>query len=859
MTDTRRSKRHFPPLPLPGGTSWKAAGALILLSLLPCLPAAAQEAKDKYLLPPAPIADYINRDKNFTTLDQMSPDGDHFYIASATELSSLELMSQRILRLAQLKITPETNREHDYSTYGVFGLRIYSLKDRTSRTVSMPAGTIFSDMTWSPDGRRLAFLANLPKGSQVWVADAASGAAQPVSEAFVMATLAKRPEPGRGDSSPLRLIQWTPDGSILTLLVPSDRGPEPQDNPIPSSPIIRRTLPKPAPTVTQPFLLRTEHDRALFRYYTTAQLALLTPGQPPRKVGRPAMYQGVSLSPDGKYVFADKIVEPLSYLVAYNQFAHDQEIMDLDGRVLATVCKVPLNEGLARDGAGGDGFGADLPRDIQWRPDGKGLSFLWLEPRKKEEAEAAEPRDRIMFLPPPFDMSAARTLVASAARISAVSYAPDGKYAFATLTERPRTAGARRRQEIVAYDLSQAQPRALALTGSYDPDDIVRLPGSVMTRADGNGIVSAVISTDGRRAYLEGAGYKPDFKPRPFIDAVTIETGEKQRLFEGSAEQYERPRAALDNDLARMIVTREGKNTFPDSYLWTRGGQWENLTHNRDPYPDITAARRIDFDFKRSDGVTVYARITLPLDYKEGTRVPAVFWDYPREYPGAEEYTREAIRARNRNAHTPLSFLRWSDLWITQGYALVYTDIPILGKGNQFNDFYVTHLLDSVYGAIRKLDQMGLIDVDRLGHGGHSYGAFTTANLLAHSPFFKAGIAGDGAYNRTLTPMTFQSERRFFWEAQTTYTRMSPFFYADQINAPLLLYHGAEDDNSGTFVIQSQRMMQALTGLGKKAVLYVYPFEAHSPRCRETYLDIWARWIEWFDTYVKNAGRKDAR
>jgi dipeptidyl aminopeptidase/acylaminoacyl peptidase len=310
----------------------------------------------------------------------------------------------------------------------------------------------------------------------------------------------------------------------------------------------------------------------------------------------------------------------------------------------------------------------------------------------------------------------------------------------------------------------------------------------------------------------------------------------------------------LDSDLSRLIVSREGKSTHPDSYLWTRtGGVMENLTHNKDPYPEVTKAQRIDFDFTRRDGVKVQARISLPLDYRPGTRVPAVFWTYPREFEDEKAYRRGAIRARNRNAYTALSFLRWSDIWLTQGYALVYPDVPVLGKDNRFNDNFRPHLVDTMYAAIRKVDELGYVDVNRIGHGGHSYGAFTTGNLLAHTPFFKAGIAGDGAYNRTLTPLTFQGERRSFWDAPTTYVEMSPFFYADQINTPLLMYHGARDNNSGTFLIQSERMMQALTGLGKTAVLYVYPYESHAPRAKENFLDLWARWLEWFDKYVKDA------
>ncbi len=240
----------------------------------------------------------------------------------------------------------------------------------------------------------------------------------------------------------------------------------------------------------------------------------------------------------------------------------------------------------------------------------------------------------------------------------------------------------------------------------------------------------------------------------------------------------------------------------------------------------------------------------MPVGWTEGERVPAIFWTYPREYRSDEEYLRAAIRSRNRNAFTHLSYLRWSDIWLTQGYAIVYPDVPIIGE--PYNDHYIQDLSDTLYAAIRKVDQMGWVDIDRIGHGGHSYGAFATGNLLANTPYFKAGIAGDGAYNRTLTPMGFQSERRFIWSAQDVYLEMSPFFQADHIDTPLLMYHGGDDNNTGTFPIQSRRMIQALQGLGKTAVLYEYPHESHGPSAIESYLDLWKRWLDWFDQYVKN-------
>jgi dipeptidyl aminopeptidase/acylaminoacyl peptidase len=819
-------------------------------------PTSAQSMQgDEYVLPPQSVQELFKRDKNIASLDRLSPDGDHFVIPQFQELTDLEQMSQRTLRLAMLEFVPEVNREWRLATYGNYGLNLYSLKERRTYPITLPPNVYVSDMRWSPDGARLAFVVHPRKSaSQVWVAEVATGQARAISDAPVMATLMARPGGGgeAADSQGGRLLQWLPDGSLLTVLVPSDRGPEPADSSVPQAPIIRRSREKATPTSTQPFLLRTRHDEQLFKYYTTAQLAILTPGRAPRTIGKPAMYMDYQLSPDGRHVLRETIEEPFSYLAGFNGFGRRLEVIDLDGNVLAEVRKRPLQEAQTR---GGDPAGDNLPREVAWRPDGKGLSMLWRERANgRDNPDPPLPKDRVMLLAPPFDMAKAQTIISTEDRLSDASYSKDGRYAFMTVARRNANGGGNRRS-LTAYDLAAAEPTPFVLKGNFDPNDPVGLPGEIMTTATANGVVSAIVSRDGTAAFLKGDGYNTSFTPQPFIDRVVIRSAATTRLFEGSASTFDVPLVPLDQDMSRLIVSRESKTTVPDSYLWTQGsGQMENLTRNKDPYPEITAAQRVDFDFTRRDGVKVHARISLPVGYQPGTRVPAVFWTYPREFEDEAAYQRGAIRARNRNAYSPLSFLRWSDIWLTQGYALVYPDIPILGTDGRFNDNYRPNLEDTIYSAIRKVDELGYVDVNRIGHGGHSYGAFTTANLLAHTPFFKAGIAGDGAYNRTLTPMTFQGERRNFWEAPHTYMDMSSFFYADQITAPMLMYHGAQDNNSGTFLIQSERMMQALTGLGKTAVLYIYPFESHAPRARENFLDLWARWLEWFDKYVKDAG-----
>jgi dipeptidyl aminopeptidase/acylaminoacyl peptidase len=796
--------------------------------------------RDSYVLPPAEVRRILETDRNYATLDYASPDGDHFLVPVATELSTLELMSRPTYRLAELELRPATDRLWHLDTYGIYDLRFYSLARRAFVEVEVPVGAFVSDLTWSPEGERVAFLMHLPGGTEVWTAEAATGRTRRVSEARVMATLGTSAN-GQG-SRPSSMLQWTPEGTLLTLLVPAGRGAEPVRNPVPDGPIVRRTRDEPTGNPTYPNLLEDEHDARLFEHYTTSQLAELAPGRRPVLLGAPRMYESISLSPDGRHVMASYRERPFSYITSYRGFPSRTVILDRAGTLVATLEETPLREGRG-GGGGGNGNGAD-PRAFAWRPDGAGLAFLQRAPRAEEPSDT--PRmDRAMLATAPFELSEAQVVFESEEAIRSATYSADGAHAFANVSRGGQSA-------LVHYGLDEGgEPTRTVLVDFRSNDDPTELPGDLVTQRTGNGLTWAVVSSADDAVYLRGDGYKADFRPQPFVDRIMLADGATTRVFEGSSDSFDQPLVVLDPDLERMIVSRESKTDFPDSYLWS-GGSWENLTANVDPFPEITAARRLDFEFTRRDGLTVQGRVSLPVGYRDGDRVPAIFWTYPREYTSAEGYERAAIRARNHNAFTHMSWLRWSDIWLTAGYALVYPDIPIVGEN--YNDTYIANLVDAMYGAIRAVDGLGVIDIDRIGHGGHSYGAFATANVLANAPFFKAGIAGDGAYNRSLTPDGFQAERRSLWEAPHTYIEMSPFFRADQIDTPLLMYHGGDDNNTGTFPVQSRRMISALTILGKTAVLYEYPYESHTPRAIENKLDMWARFIDWFDRYVKGEG-----
>lgn len=339
------------------------------------------------------------------------------------------------------------------------------------------------------------------------------------------------------------------------------------------------------------------------------------------------------------------------------------------------------------------------------------------------------------------------------------------------------------------------------------------------------------------------------------MDRLDFETGQRTRLFESPADAYDELVSALDDDYSQYIYTHESATLIPDAYLRdTKSGTNRKLTENREVAPEVAQAQRKRFQITRPrDGVKFWVDVTLPRDWHEGQRLPGIIWFYPREYTSQADYDRSRY-GTNINQYPDLVPARPASsvkLWVTQGYALIEPDTPIMGDSGKMNDNYARDLKENLDAVIDATVAMGIVDRDRMVLGGHSYGAFSAVNGLTLTPYFKAGIAGDGMYNRSLTPFGFQSERRSFFEAQDVYLDMSPFYRADQIHGALLMYHALEDQNVGTAPISSVRMFHALQGLGKPAALYMYPYEDHSDATYRTDLDLWARWIAWLDVYVK--------
>ena len=380
--------------------------------------------------------------------------------------------------------------------------------------------------------------------------------------------------------------------------------------------------------------------------------------------------------------------------------------------------------------------------------------------------------------------------------------------------------------------------------------------------SEASGTQPVMLSADGASVYLQGsigggggraAGATPT-PARPYIDKVNIKTGEKTRLFESAppAGLTESITTVIDPVMKKLVLSRQNATTPPQQFLFDNGTV-KQLTNNEDLFPDLTRMIVQRFTVTRADGFIFRTTVYLPSDYKEGTRLPAFFWFYPSEFTSQEQYDGGRGGGAGQAPTTFPNFGTLSKQFLTRlGYAVVENDSPIVGPAGMMNNNYVNDLRNNLAATIDELDKRMLVDRHRLAIGGHSYGAFSTVNAMVNTPFFKAGIAGDGAYNRTLTPLGFQTERRDLWEAPNVYLDMSPFLRANNLTGALLMYHGMHDQNVGTDPVNSVRLFHALNGLGKTVALYNYPFEDHGPASRETLLDLWARWGAWLDKYVKN-------
>jgi dipeptidyl aminopeptidase/acylaminoacyl peptidase len=799
-----------------------------LLVLILAGPVLAEGDALEYQMPAQVLADII--DAPPTPGVYLSPDNEWLLLLERPGYPPISEVAQPELRLAGLRINPRSNgpsRGRNLS-----GLTFQRLKDGDEIPVTgLPAEARITSVSWSPDAKRVGFVVNSENKLSLWYAEMKNGEAVRVSpEDMTLNAVYGRP------------YSWLADGkSFVVRTVPARPGGAPAEPVTPSGPVVQENLGKKAPARTLQDLLQNPYDESLFEYYTTSQLVRLDIKGKVENLGSPAAFRAVSPSPDGKFIMVQMVQHPYSYSLQEDDFPKKVEIWNLKGELVYMVADLPLQDQVPIS------FGS-VPtgrRSFTWRTDAAS-ELCWVEALDGGDGGIeADERDRIFTLKAPFD-GEPEALMTLTQRYGGVTWGDGDLALVVSWWWKTRNLKVWRvKPDDRGFAPAKIQDRSF--------QDRYADPGQPIMHHGKFGRDVILTADSGDTVFLIGDGASED-GDRPFLDSYSLKSGETTRLFRSEAPYFERPVELVDVK-KRKVLTRRESQTEPPNY-WLRDlkeGELEQKTFFPDPNPQLAGVSKEMITYERADGVTLTGTLYLPAGYdkdRDGP-LPMLMWAYPTEFKSKKD--------AGQVTDSPYRFTRvwWGSpmLYLTQGYA-VFDDptMPIVGEGDvEPNDTFIEQLVSSAQAAIDVVVDRGVVDRDRIAIGGHSYGAFMTANLLAHSDLFRLGLPRSGAYNRTLTPFGFQAEERTLWETPQIYFQMSPFMHADKINEPILLVHGEADNNSGTFPMQSERMYGALKGHGATVRLVMLPHESHGYRARESIMHLLWETTTWLDRYVKDA------
>jgi dipeptidyl aminopeptidase/acylaminoacyl peptidase len=780
-------------------------------------------AQSTYQTPPKSIADLVNAPSTPTV--RFSKNGEWMLVMERSDNPSIEMLSQPELKIAGMRINPATSGPS--RQIGIENIKIKKTETGEEIQISgLPSQPNMGGLSFSKDENFLAFTQTDKDGISLWVVDFKTYTAKELTDKIVNEVY--------GNS-----VLWTPDNKLLVKTVNPNRGPIPSRPSAPTGPIIQETSGDAAPSRTYQDLLENPHDETLFAYFMDSQVIEIDLEGNKTPIGPAGMIKAIDLSPDGSYMRVDIIKKPFSYLVPASRFPYDVEIWSRDGKKVKALAQIPLGENIPT------GFDATVtgPRYINWRAD-KPATLYWVEAQDGGDARVEmEERDIVYTLAAPFS-GAKQKLTTSPYRFAGIDWSDDS---FAILSER----WARSRKDVRSVINPSNPSQAKRLIIDRSSDDLYNDPGDpVMTE---NEFGENVLLRKGDLVYMTSPGGSSE-GDMPYLSTFDTKTKEETILWRSKAPYYERVAKVLNDDASEFVTIKESTDIQPNYWLVDTKKRIapRQLTYFENPYESIKEIQKQLVTYKRNDGLSLSAVIYTPEGFEPGkdAPLPVLMWAYPREYKSKE------VAAQVRGSQ--YAFTRVSSgsplFWVTRGYAIMdRTEMPIVGEGDEEpNDYFKEQLVANAEAAIDKIVDLGIGNRNRIAVGGHSYGAFMTANLLSHTNLFAAGIARSGAYNRTLTPFGFQYEQRTYWEAPEVYFNMSPFSYAHKVETPILLIHGQADNNSGTFPIQSERYYNALKGHGATARLVFLPNESHGYAAKESINHTLWEMDTWLEKYVKN-------
>ncbi len=788
---------------------------LLLLLLLPLF----LHSQGAYKQPPADVTAIVTAAP--TPISSTSPSNEAIMLVDYNPNPGIATLAQPFLRLAGLRINPILNSRQNVTEYTAVTIRWLST-DKTVKVQLPTDGNLAGVPRWSPNGEKIAFGVERGKGVELWVADARTGQSMRLGSVLLNDVLGSA-------------FSWLNDNThLVARVLEPGRAPAPAPPTVPAGPVIEETTSgKLAQVRTYQDLLENTADADLFEYHATSQIVLIsTQNNGVQILSKPGLYTNVDFSPDEKFLLVVTLKRPFSYSVPYYYFPRTYQVWNREGKIQGQLAEYPISDDIPRQGV------VNGPRDFQWQP---------LYPARLIFAEALDGgdptvkvdfRDQIRRVDLPFSDDPI-DLFKTKHRFAGFDWTADKDIALLAEYDRDK-------RWSTTYRIDLNQPDAKTLLFDRSVRDDYKNPGNPVYTSLPNG--DRVMLQEGDWAWFDAPGASPK-GALPRLDKINLKTGEKQTDFQCPDGVYEEF-VMFAGPARQQIVTRYQSKTEPPNFFLVdlKKKSRKAITNFKDPAPQLTEVSKELVKFTRPDGVPLSGTLYLPPGYKPGQRLPLFIWAYPLEYSDP------ATAGQVRGSENTFTFYRNDSplFFVTQGYAvLMNATMPVVGDPETMNNTFIEQVVASGRSAIDYLDSLGIIDRTRVGVGGHSYGAFMTANLLAHSDDYAYGIARSGAYNRSLTPFGFQSERRSFWEAQDIYMRVSPFMHAEKIKKPLLMIHGEMDNNSGTFPIQSERLFQAIKGNGGKARLVMLPHESHGYRARESVLHVLSEMFDWAEEYGK--------
>jgi dipeptidyl aminopeptidase/acylaminoacyl peptidase len=746
-------------------------------------------------------------------------------------LPSITDLAQPEFRLAGLRFNPRTNGP-SRGRY-ITSLKLKAIAGGPETPVSgLPAGAKIRFVAWSPDARSISFVnvsdASVGPGLSLWIVDVSAAKARRV-QGLALNGIFGNP------------CEWVSDSrSLLCKTIPKDRGPAPQRTEVPAGPVIQQNLGRVTPAPTYEDLLKNPEDERIFDYYATSQVEIVRLDGIAAPVGKPGVIVTTSPSPDANYALIDERHHPYSYTLPLDAFPERVSAINLKTGAAKQLADQPLEDSVPNiHDAVPTG-----PRAYEWRSDAPATVF-WAEAADGGDPKKDAPvRDTLFLLDAPFSASP-RKLSDLALRWTSVAWAT-GRLA---VLEASRWSDRKRIILAVAPD-GPAAPPVILFEGSFE--DNYHDPGQPFEIINAAGKPVLATTSEARGILFHGRGSSPE-GDKPFVSVISASDGGSKRVWQSAPPFFDVPYFVFAPDAPSVLIRRESPDQSPNYFVKNVATDTlDQITSFPNPYRSAPLPKKQVLKYKRADGVDLSANLYLPPGYRPGDGpLPTLMEAYPTEY--------KTKSAAGQISGSPYEFpsLSWGSPvpFATQGYAILEnTTIPIVGEGQaEPNDTYVEQLVASARGAIDEGARLGFVDPRRVAVMGHSYGAFMTVNLLAHSDLFKAGIARSGAYNRSLTPFGFQNEDRTYWQAPEVYYSMSPFSFADRIKTPLLLIHGEADNNTGTFPLQSERLFNAIKGHGGTVRFVLLPLESHGYAARESVLHMFWEMNNWLDTYLQKS------